>query len=104
VTIDAATLEPTVTWGTTPAQSVPVTGRVPDPASFEDAAERESAVRALAYMGLEAGIAIEDIKLDTVFIGSCTNGRIEDLRAAAAMLDGRRVPDGICVLPVPGSG
>jgi 3-isopropylmalate/(R)-2-methylmalate dehydratase large subunit len=103
VTIDAATLEPTVTWGTTPAQSVPVTGRVPDPASFEDAAERESAVRALAYMGLEAGMAIEDIKLDTVFIGSCTNGRIEDLRAAAAMLDGRRVHDGIRVLVVPGS-
>ena len=102
VSIDAATLEPTVTWGTTPAQSVPVTGRVPDPDSFEDAAERESAVRALAYMGLEPGMAIEDIKLDTVFIGSCTNGRIEDLRAAAAMLEGRRVHDGIRVLVVPG--
>ena len=73
VTIDTATLEPTVTWGTTPAQSVPVTGRVPYPESFADAAERESAVRALAYMGLEPGTAIEDIKLDTVFIGSCTN-------------------------------
>ena len=103
VHIDAATLEPTVTWGTTPAQSVPVTGRVPDPESFEDAAERESAVRALAYMGLEPGTAIEDIKLDTVFIGSCTNGRIEDLRAAAAMLNGRRVHDGLRVLVVPGS-
>jgi len=103
VSIDAATLEPTVTWGTTPAQSVAVTGRVPDPASFEDAAERESAVRALAYMGLEPGTAIEDIKLDTVFIGSCTNGRIEDLRAAAAMFDGRRVHDGMRVLVVPGS-
>ena len=103
VTIDGATLEPTVTWGTTPAQSVPVTGRVPDPESFADAAERESAVRALAYMGLEPGTAIEDIKLDTVFIGSCTNGRIEDLRAAAAMLDGRRVHDGLRVLVVPGS-
>ena len=103
VHIDAATLEPTVTWGTTPAQSVPVTGRVPDPESFADAAERESAVRALAYMGLEPGTAIEDIKLDTVFIGSCTNGRIEDLRAAAAMLDGRRVHDGLRVLVVPGS-
>ena len=103
VVIDAATLEPTVTWGTTPAQSVPVTGRVPDPESFADAAERESAVRALAYMGLEPGTAIEDIKLDTVFIGSCTNGRIEDLRAAAAMLDGRRVHDGLRVLVVPGS-
>ena len=103
VHIDAATLEPTVTWGTTPAQSVAVTGRVPDPDSFEDAAERESAVRALAYMGLEPGTAIEDIKLDTVFIGSCTNGRIEDLRAAAAVLAGRRVHDGMRVLVVPGS-
>jgi 3-isopropylmalate/(R)-2-methylmalate dehydratase large subunit len=103
VQIDAATLEPTVTWGTTPAQSVAVTGRVPDPESFGDAAERESAVRALAYMGLEPGTAIEDIRLDTVFIGSCTNGRIEDLRAAAAMLDGRRVHEGLRVLVVPGS-
>ena len=77
MTIDAATLEPTVTWGTTPAQSVPVSGRVPDPESFADAAERESAVRALAYMGLEPGTPIADIALDTVFLGSCTNGRIE---------------------------
>ncbi|MGA8417012.1 MAG: 3-isopropylmalate dehydratase large subunit [Candidatus Dormiibacterota bacterium] len=103
VSVDATTLEPTVTWGTTPAQSVPVTGRVPDPEMFQDAAERESAVRALAYMGLEPGMAIEDIRLDTVFIGSCTNGRIEDLRAAAAMLDGRRVHEGVRVLVVPGS-
>ena len=103
VSIDAAQLEPTVTWGTTPAQSVSVTGRVPDPDSFDDAAERESATRALAYMGLEPGTAIQDIVLDTVFIGSCTNGRIEDLRAAAALLDGRRVHDGIRVLVVPGS-
>jgi 3-isopropylmalate/(R)-2-methylmalate dehydratase large subunit len=103
VSIDATSIEPTVTWGTTPSQSVPVTGRVPDPASFDDAAERESAVRALAYMGLEPGTAIEDIKLDTVFIGSCTNGRIEDLRAVAGVLDGRRVHDGLRVLVVPGS-
>ncbi len=103
VSIDAAHLEPTVTWGTTPAQSAFVTGRVPDPDSFSDAAERESAVRALAYMGLEPGTAIQDIALDTVFIGSCTNGRIEDLRAAAALLDGRRVHDGLRVLVVPGS-
>jgi 3-isopropylmalate/(R)-2-methylmalate dehydratase large subunit len=103
VTIDAATLEPTVTWGTTPAQSVSVSGHVPDPESFADAAERESAVRALAYMGLEPGMRIADIALDTVFIGSCTNGRIEDLRAAASVLDGRRVHEGMRVLVVPGS-
>ncbi len=103
VTIDAATLEPTVTWGTTPAQSVPVSGHVPDPESFADAAERESAVRALAYMGLEPGTPIADIALDTVFLGSCTNGRIEDLRAAAAVLDGRRVHTGLRMLVVPGS-
>ena len=96
-------LEPTVTWGTTPAQSVSVSGHVPDPESFADAAERESAVRALAYMGLEPGTRIADIALDTVFIGSCTNGRIEDLRAAAAVLDGRRVHEGLRVLVVPGS-
>jgi 3-isopropylmalate/(R)-2-methylmalate dehydratase large subunit len=103
VTIDAATLEPTVTWGTTPAQSVSVSGHVPDPETFADAAERESAIRALAYMGLEPGTRIADITLDTVFIGSCTNGRIEDLRAAAAVLDGRRVHEGLRVLVVPGS-
>ena len=103
VTIDAAMLEPTVTWGTTPAQSVPVSGNVPDPESFADAAERESAVRALAYMGLEPGTPIADIALDTVFLGSCTNGRIEDLRAAAAVLAGRRVHDGLRMLVVPGS-
>jgi 3-isopropylmalate/(R)-2-methylmalate dehydratase large subunit len=96
-------LEPTVTWGTTPAQSVAISGRVPDPESFDDAAERESATRALAYMGLEPGTRIEDIALDTVFIGSCTNSRIEDLRAVAGVLDGRRVHDGMRVLVVPGS-
>jgi 3-isopropylmalate/(R)-2-methylmalate dehydratase large subunit len=103
VSIDAATLEPTVTWGTTPAQSVPVSGRVPDPESFADAAERESATRALAYMGLTAGTPIQDIAIDAVFIGSCTNGRIEDLRAVAAVLDGQRVSQRLRVLVVPGS-
>jgi 3-isopropylmalate/(R)-2-methylmalate dehydratase large subunit len=103
VSIDAAALEPTVTWGTTPAQSVPISGRVPDPESFEDAADRESATRALAYMGLEAGTPIQDIAIDAVFIGSCTNGRIEDLRAVAGVLDGRRVRPGLRVLVVPGS-
>ena len=92
-----------MTWGTTPAQSVPVTGRVPDPETFADPVERASAVRALEYMDLEPGIAIEDIALDTVFIGSCTNGRIEDLRAAAHVLDGHRVHTSVRVLVVPGS-
>jgi 3-isopropylmalate/(R)-2-methylmalate dehydratase large subunit len=103
VLIDATALQPTVTWGTTPAQSAPVTGRVPDPDAFADPSARESARRALQYMGLTAGTAIEDIPLDAVFIGSCTNSRIEDLRAAAAVLAGRRVKDGLRVLVVPGS-
>ena len=103
VTIDAASLEPTVTWGTTPAQSVPVTGTIPDPEGFDDPAQRESARRALQYMALTAGTAIEDVAIDAVFIGSCTNGRIDDLRAAAAVLDGRRVHPGVRALVVPGS-
>jgi 3-isopropylmalate/(R)-2-methylmalate dehydratase large subunit len=103
VVIDAASLEPTVTWGTTPAQSVPVTGRVPDPESFADADDRDSAKRALTYMDLVPGTAMEDIALDAVFIGSCTNGRIEDLRAAAQVLDGRRVHPRLRALVVPGS-
>jgi 3-isopropylmalate/(R)-2-methylmalate dehydratase large subunit len=103
VVIDATALEPTVTWGTTPAQSVAVTGRVPDPEAFADPAARESGRRALAYMGLTAGTAIEDIAVDVVFIGSCTNGRIEDLRAAAAVLAGHRVSQGVRTLVVPGS-
>jgi 3-isopropylmalate/(R)-2-methylmalate dehydratase large subunit len=103
VTVDASALEPTVTWGTTPAQSVPITGRIPDPESFADPAARESGRRALAYMDLVPGTAIEDIPVDAVFIGSCTNGRIEDLRVAASVLEGRRVRDGLRVLVVPGS-
>ena len=103
VVIDAASLEPTVTWGTTPAQSVPITGRVPDPESFGDPNARESGRRALAYMDLVPGTAIEDIPVDAVFIGSCTNGRIEDLRVAASVLEGRTVKDGLRVLVVPGS-
>ncbi len=103
VVIDASTLRPSVTWGTNPAQSVTIDDAVPDPDSFTDLAARDSARRALAYMGLEAGTAMRDIEVDTVFIGSCTNSRIEDLRAAADVLHGRHVRSGLRALVVPGS-
>ncbi len=103
VTIDATTLAPHVSWGTNPAQTVPIDATVPDPASFTDESARESSKRALAYMGLKAGTPMRDIAVDTVFIGSCTNSRIEDLRAAAAVAQGRRVKAGIRTLVVPGS-
>ena len=101
--IDAASLAPTVTWGTTPAQSVAVTDSVPDPDSFADPAQRESAARALEYMGLTPGTPMQEVAIDTVFIGSCTNARIEDLRSAASVMDGHRVAAGVRVLVVPGS-
>ncbi len=100
VTLDATTFAPTVTWGTTPAMSVPVSGRVPLPEETRDA---DQARRALAYMGLEGGEAITDLRLDRVFIGSCTNGRLSDLRAAARVVAGRRVADGVHGMVVPGS-
>ncbi len=103
VAIDAAALAPTVTWGTTPAQSVAVTDSVPDPDSFADPAARESAARALEYMGLTPGTPMQEVAIDTVFIGSCTNARIEDLRSAASVMDGHRVAAGVRVLVVPGS-
>ncbi|MDQ2795784.1 MAG: aconitase family protein, partial [Actinomycetota bacterium] len=103
VVLDAATLTPFVTWGTNPSQGSPLAASVPDPADFEDAGDRVAAEKALQYMGLTAGTPLRDIKVDTVFVGSCTNGRIEDLRAAAAILDGRKVADGVRVLVVPGS-
>ena len=103
VVIDASTLSPFVTWGTNPGQGLPLSAAVPDPASFADDNERVAAERALAYMGLTAGTSLRDIAVDTVFLGSCTNGRIEDLRAAADVLRGRRVADGVRVLVVPGS-
>jgi len=104
VTLDGSAIGPHVSWGTNPGQVAPIDGAVPDPDSFDGPAQRESAVRALDYMGLSAGTAIRDITVDTVFIGSCTNSRIEDLRAAAAVADGRRVADGVRTLVVPGSG
>ena len=101
--LDAADIRPTVTWGTNPAQSVDIDDVVPGPDSFDDADSRDSAKRALAYMGLKAGTAIRDIPVDTVFIGSCTNSRIEDLRAAAAVARNRTVQPGLRALVVPGS-
>jgi len=103
VTLDAATLRPYVSWGTNPAQSTTIDGTVPDPASFEVAGRTEAAERALAYMELEPGTAIRDIRPDTVFIGSCTNSRIEDLRVAAEVVRGRQVAEGMRALVVPGS-
>jgi len=97
-------IAPTVTWGTNPAQSVSVTGVVPDPASFETPQKRETAERALVYMDLKAGTPIQEIPLDRVFLGSCTNSRIEDLRAAAKIVEGRRVASNISAMVVPGSG
>jgi 3-isopropylmalate/(R)-2-methylmalate dehydratase large subunit len=103
VVIDAATLSPYVTWGTNPAQGAPLSTTVPDPASLADEAARSAAQRALDYMGLTAGTPLRDIAVDTVFLGSCTNGRIEDLRAAAEVIRGHQVADGVRMLVVPGS-
>ena len=103
VVLDAAELEPFVTWGTNPGQGLPLSARVPDPAEISDENERVSAARALEYMGLTAGTPLRDIAVDTVFIGSCTNGRIEDLRAVAKVIEGKTKADSLRVLVVPGS-
>ena len=103
VTLDASKVAPFVTWGTNPGQGVPLSGSVPDPASFEDDNERIAAERALEYMGLTAGTPMREIDVDTVFIGSCTNGRMEDLRTAASLIKGRHVADDTRILVVPGS-
>ncbi len=103
VFVDATKLMPYVSWGTNPSQVVPITGIVPDPESFSEASSRESAARALSYMGLKAGTPISEITVDTVFIGSCTNSRIEDLRLAAGVVRGKSVAPGIRALVVPGS-
>jgi len=103
VTLDADTLTPYVTWGTNPGQGAPLSASVPDPASFADPADRAAAEKALAYMDLRPGTPLREIAVDTVFLGSCTNGRIEDLRAAAGVLRGRRVADPVRMLVVPGS-
>ncbi len=103
IAVDTSALSPQVTWGTNPGQVVPVTGQVPDPDELEGPADREAAERALAYMALDAGTRVEDIALDRVFIGSCTNARIEDLRAAASMIEGRKVAGSVRAMVVPGS-
>ncbi|SCQ61372.1 3-isopropylmalate dehydratase large subunit [Propionibacterium freudenreichii] len=103
VTLDVSKLTPFVTWGTNPGQGVPLGANVPDPAAFDTEVERAAATRALEYMGLKAGTPMRDIAVQTVFIGSCTNGRMEDLRAAASVMKGHKVSDSVRVLVVPGS-
>ncbi len=100
---DAAQVAPQVTWGTNPGQVVPIVERVPDPADIEDDSQRKSAIQALEYMGLKPGIPITEIVIDRVFIGSCTNSRIEDLRAAAAVVRGHKVSSAVSAMVVPGS-
>jgi 3-isopropylmalate/(R)-2-methylmalate dehydratase large subunit len=103
VIVDVSNLEPQVTWGTNPGQVGPVSGSVPDPESFEDPAAQESARRALEYMDLKPGTPMEEIKIDRVFVGSCTNGRLRDLREAATFLKGKRVHPDVNAMVVPGS-
>ena len=105
VHLEAARIQPQVTWGTSPEMVVPVSGRVPDPEAETDPVRREGMQRALEYMGLAPGTAVSEIPLDKIFIGSCTNSRIEDLRAAATVVRGHRVADNIrLAMVVPGSG
>ena len=103
VILDADEIEPFVTWGTNPGQGLPLNQVVPDPASFEDPQERSAAERALTYMDLTPGTPMKSIKIDTVFLGSCTNGRIEDLRAAAEIIKGKKVAQATRMMVVPGS-
>ena len=103
VTLDAATLSPFVTWGTNPGQGVPLSANVPSPKDAVDEVDRIAIESALSYMGLTAGTPMRDVQIDTVFLGSCTNGRIEDLRVAAQILQDRKVADSVRMLVVPGS-
>ena len=104
IIIDASSIEPQVTWGTSPEDVVSINSNVPDPSKIKNIDKRQSAERALNYMGLEPGQKMNDINIDTVFIGSCTNGRIEDLRKAAKILEGRKVDTNVKAFVVPGSG
>lgn len=103
IVIDAADVTPWVTWGTNPGQGAPLGGSVPAPTDFDDEIDRVAAENALRYMALEAGTPLRDVRVDTVFVGSCTNGRLEDLRTAAEVIKGHRVADGTRMLVVPGS-
>jgi 3-isopropylmalate/(R)-2-methylmalate dehydratase large subunit len=103
ITLDASLVEPFVTWGTNPGQGAPLSGVVPDPADFPDELDGAAAKRALTYMDLVPGTPLRDVSVDVVFVGSCTNGRLEDLRAAAEVLRGHQVADGVRMLVVPGS-
>src|SRR6201994_1354048 len=104
ITLDARDIVPMVTWGTSPEQALPVTASVPDPASIADENQRQAVERALGYMDLKPGTPLTDVKIDRVFIGSCTNGRIEDLRAAAEVAKGKKVAAHVSAMVVPGSG
>lgn len=104
ITLDASNLPPIVTWGTSPDNVVSITGNVPNPDEVEDPGQKDAMIRALDYMGLTAGTKITDIKLDRVFVGSCTNGRIEDLRAVAKLVEGKNVNENVNAMIVPGSG
>ena len=104
IIMDAADIKPQVTWGTSPEDVTTIDGHVPNPADETDKNRRHKMERSLEYMGLEAGMAMKDIKIDTAFIGSCTNSRLEDMRAAAAVAKGRKIADGVRALVVPGSG
>ena len=104
IELAAADITPHVTWGTSPQDVAPITGRVPDPAEIDDEIQRSSMERALTYMGLQPGVSLTDVAIDKVFIGSCTNGRIEDLRAAAQIAKGRKVAGSVYAMIVPGSG
>ena len=102
--LDAATIEPQVTWGTSPQDVVPITGAVPDPKAATSEDRRRAMERSLEYMGLKPGTPMEEVKVDTVFIGSCTNGRIEDLRVVAGLVQGKHVSPTVRAMIVPGSG
>src|SRR3546814_7700529 len=103
VVIDAAAIAPSVTWGTSPEDVVPITGSVPDPASFADPSKQAAAAKSLAYMGLTPGMRMQDVPVENIFIGSCTKRRIEDMRAAAAVIKGRKkAPGAKGAIVVPG--
>lgn len=103
VELNAADIEPHVTWGTTPGMVAPISGKIPDPADSEDENAKDAITRALEYMDLKPGMAIQDIKLDRVFIGACTNSRLDDIRAAAEVVKGKKVHDDVYAMMVPGS-